>query len=191
MTDQEIIQGLIDKDSQITEDFFFKQCKPLLSNIIYKVFDNVAEYDELVNELYLYLMENDAARLKSFGYRCSVFHWLKMLSIRYFIRIKNRGMVIDNDSHEPPYEEKDRVTDPNFDDNPGKDDLKRLIEAMPNKRYALVIKRFFIDDATPKEIADEMGIEISNLYNIKQRAIKQLTEVALKDIHLWKITRSL
>ncbi len=100
-------------------------------------------------------------------------------------------MVIDDESHEPPYEGKDYVTDPGFDDNTGKDDLKRLIEAMPNERYAFVIKRFFIDDATPKEIADEMGIEVSNLYNIKQRAIKQLTEVALKDIYLWKITRSL
>lgn len=189
MTDQEIIQGLIDRDSQITEGFFFKQCKPLLSSIIYKVFDNVAEYDELVNELYLYLMEKDAARLRSFGYRCSVYHWLKMLSIRFFIRIKNHGMVIDNESHEPPYEGKDHAAVLVYHDHTDNDDLKRLIEAMPNKRYAFVIKRFFVDDATPNEIADEMGIEVSNLYNIKQRAIKQLTEVALKDIHLWRITK--
>lgn len=189
MTDREIIKGLIDRDEHITQEFFFNQCKPLFYSIIRKTFDYNVEYNELVNELYLYLMENDAARLRSFGYRCSVYHWLKMLSIHFFIRLKNRGMVIDNDSHEPPYDEKKPSEDFVSDGNIENEDLKRLIAAMPNKRYAFVIKRFFIDDATPKELAEEMGIEVSNLYNIKQRAIRQLTEVALKDVHLWKTTR--
>jgi hypothetical protein len=30
MTDQEIIQGLIDRDEKITRDFFFRRCQPLI-----------------------------------------------------------------------------------------------------------------------------------------------------------------
>ncbi len=182
MTDKEIIEGLINKDSQITEDFFFKQCKPLLSNIIYEVFNNDAEYDELVNELYLYLMKDNAAKLKNFQYRSSLFHWLKILAIRFFIRQKNHGIVIENDEHEPLSKLKNSITNEVNIDNNDLADLKRLLDEMPNKRYALVIQRLIIDGVPPEELALEMDIRTSNIYNIKQRAIKQLTEVALKDI---------
>lgn len=182
MTDKEIIEGLINKDSQITEDFFFKQCKPLLSNIIYEVFNNDAEYDELVNELYIYLMKDNAAKLKSFQYRSSLFHWLKILAIRFFIRQKNHGIVIENEELEPLSKLKNSITNEVNIDNNDLADLKRLLDEMPNKRYALVIQRLIIDGVPPEELALEMGIRTSNIYNIKQRAIKQLTEVALKDI---------
>ena len=56
MTDREIIQGLIAKDNRVTEAFFFVQCRPLFLCIIRKVFNYEVEYDELVNEMYLYLM---------------------------------------------------------------------------------------------------------------------------------------
>ena len=66
MTDREIIQGLIDHDERMTQDFFFKKCRPLFTTIIQYVFDYEVEYDEFVNELYLYLMDNDAQKLRSF-----------------------------------------------------------------------------------------------------------------------------
>lgn len=185
MTDQEIIQGLINKDSQITEDFFFKQCKPLLSNIIYKVFDNVAEYDELVNELYIYLMKDDAAKLKNFQYRSSLFHWLKILAIRFFLRLKEHGMVIESEGHEALSKMNNTAINDNNYDNNDLADLKRLLDEMPNKRYALVIQRLVIDGVPPEELALEMDIKTSNIYNIKQRAIKQLTEIAIKDVHYY------
>ena len=60
MTDQEIIQGLIARDNRVTKEFFFDKCRPLFYSIMQKVFDYEVEYDEMVNELYVYLMENDA-----------------------------------------------------------------------------------------------------------------------------------
>ena len=185
MTDQEILQGLINKDSQITEDFFFKQCKPLLSSIIYNVFDNDAEYDELVNELYLYLMKDDAAKLKNFQYRSSLFHWLKILAIRFFLRLKEHGMVIESESHMTLSKMNNTAINEDNYDNNDLADLKRLLDEMPNKRYAFVIQRLVIDGVPPEELALEMGIKTSNIYNIKQRAIKQLTETALKDVHYY------
>lgn len=182
MTDQQIIQGLIDKDKHITEKFFFEQCKPLLCGIIETVFNKKAEYNELVGELYLYLMENDAEKLRSFQYRCSVFRWLKLLSIRFFIRLRDQGKVIDDESHEPLYEENNTVMG-NDACNTAIEDLKRLINAMPNERYAFVIHKLIIDDVSSDALALEMGITTDNLYNIKLRAIRQLTEVALKDIY--------
>lgn len=182
MTDQQIIQGLIDKDNHITQEFFFEQCKPLFCSIIKTVFNKKAKYDELVDELYLYLMEDDAEKLKSFQFRCSVFRWLKTTAIRFFIRLRDQGKVIDDESHEPLYEE-NNTTMGNDAYNTSIEDLKRLLNAMPNERYAFVIHKLIIEDVSSEALAFEMGITTDNLYNIKLRAIRQLTEVALKDIY--------
>ena len=72
MTDQEIIQGLINRDNRVTEEFFFVQCRPVFIRIMQNVFDYNVEYDEMVNELYVYLMEDDANKLRQFQYRSSV-----------------------------------------------------------------------------------------------------------------------
>ena len=66
MTDQEIIQGLIDRDPKVTRQIFYQDCRPMFYSIIGKVFSTRVDYDELINELYLHLVDKDAARLKSF-----------------------------------------------------------------------------------------------------------------------------
>ena len=91
MTDREIIEGLIARDERVTGEFFFGQCRPLLCSIIALVFNGRVDYDELVNELYLYLMENDAARLRGFEFRSSVYQWLKVLAILLSCRGECRG----------------------------------------------------------------------------------------------------
>ena len=82
MTDQEIIQGLIERDDKVPREFFFEKCRPLFRNIINFVFSYEVDYDEFVNELYVYLMENDAEKLRNFQFRSSVYMWLKILAIR-------------------------------------------------------------------------------------------------------------
>jgi hypothetical protein len=52
---------------------------------------------------------------------------------------------------------------------------------MPNRRYAYVVRRLLLDDAEPQRVAQELNIEVFNLYNIKKRAIASLTELALKE----------
>ena len=53
---------------------------------------------------------------------------------------------------------------------------------MPNKRYVYVIQQLVIEDREPEEMAKEMNVTVDNLYNIKRRAMAQLTQVALNDI---------
>ena len=67
MTDQQIIEALIARDENVTCDFFNRKCRPLFVSIIRHVFSYDVDYDEIVNEFYFYLMENDAHRLKQFA----------------------------------------------------------------------------------------------------------------------------
>lgn len=179
MTDQEIIQGLVARDNRVTEDFFFVKCRPLFISVMKHVFDYEVEYDEMVNELYIYLMEDDAAKLRNFQYRSSVYMWLKILAIRFFI--KKRGRMIDDRSQETPYDGNLKIAIVESDSS-AEDDLERLFEAMPNKRYVYVIRKLILDDWDPEQLAKEMKITTANLYNIKRRAMAQLTRIALNDI---------
>ncbi len=177
LTDQEIVKGLIARDETITKDFFFVKCRPLFISIINHVFSYEVDYDEFVNELYVYLMIDDAAKLRGFQYRSSLYQWLKVLTIRYFIKKRNR--MIDENSSESLYNEHVASGDETVS---SVEDLKLLFEAMPNQRYAYVIKRLIIDGIEPDCLACEMNVTTANLYNIKRRAMAQLTRVALKDV---------
>lgn len=177
MTDRDIIQGLIDHDEHVTHEFFFVQCRPLLSSIIHKVFDARADYGELVSELYLFLMADDAARLRRFEYRSTVYQWLKVLAVRFFI--KKRRHMIETEAQETPYDREPQVAMQPLD---ARADLERLLMLMPNKRYVDVIRRLVIEEVEPERLAMEMHVTTANLYNIKRRAIAALTRVALTDI---------
>ena len=179
MTDQELIQGLINRDNRVTEEFFFVQCRPLFIRIMQNVFDYNVEYDEMVNELYVYLMEDDANKLRQFQYRSSVYQWLKILAIRFFI--KKRAKMIDGKNQETPYDGCNQIVATESDTS-ANGDLERLFEAMPNKRFVHVIRRLILEDMEPDMLAEEMGITTANLYNIKRRAMVQLTRAALNDI---------
>ena len=178
MTDQEIIQGLIARDNQVTKEFFFDKCRPLFYSVMKLVFNHEVDYDEMVDELYVYLMEDDAVKLRNFEYRSTVYQWLKVLAIRFFI--KKRARMIDGTSPKPPYDGGSPMATPESDAS-AESDLERLFEAMPNKRYVYVIRRLILDDCEPELLAQEMKITVANLYNIKRRAMIQLTRVALND----------
>ena len=185
MTDREIIQGLLAKDNRVTKDFFFVKCRPLFCSIMQKVFNYEVDYDEMVNELYIYLMEDDAAKLRHFQYRSSVYLWLKLLSIRFFIKKRNR--LIEDSAHETPYDR--QLKELSTTENTSTDiDLERLFDNMPNKRYVYVIRCLILEDREPEQLAKEMNINTANLYNIKRRAMSQLTHVALQDVKkIWEI----
>ena len=179
MTDQQIIEGLIARDNAITQEFFFKRCKPLFYAIIRKVFSYEVDYDEFVNELYVYLMENNAARLKQFEGRSSLYQWIKVTATRFFI--KKRDLLIEDTSKETPIEE-EAIAEHSA---ASLLDVQRLLDAMPNKRYAAVIQKLMIEEYTPEELSAEMHITTDNLYNIKRRAMMQLMQVALNDIRYY------
>ena len=179
MTDQQIIEGLIARDNAITQEFFFERCKPLFYAIIRKVFSYEVDYDEFVNELYVYLMENNAARLRLFEGRSSLYQWIKVTATRFFI--KKRDLLIEDTSKETPIEE-EVIAEHSA---ASLLDVQRLLDAMPNKRYAAVIQKLMIEEYTPEELSAEMHITTDNLYNIKRRAMMQLMQVALNDIRYY------
>lgn len=181
MNDKEIVDRLIERDNTITDEFFFTRCRPLFVSIIRLVFSYPVDYDEFVNDFYLHLMENDAYRLRQFQGRSSVFQWMKVVAIRFFI--VKRDSMIDGSSKETLLDCAVRMETVDYE---GKItavmDVRSLLGQIRNTRYSYVIKRLIIDDAEPKIVADELMTNVDNLYNIKKRAIAALTDIALNEV---------
>lgn len=181
MTDQQIVEALIARDERVTQQFLFGNCRPLFLSIIRYVFSYEVDYDEFVSEFYVYLMENDAYRLKQFQGRSSIYQWLKVIATRYFIAKRNR--MIDNASKDALLDSAARSEmEDDHKSLMAKIDLEHLLSRLPNRRYAYVIRRLVLQEAEPKVVADELQTNVDNLYNIKKRAIAALTEIALKDV---------
>lgn len=179
MTDKEIIKGLIDRDNAITQQFLYVRCRPLLTSVMRRVFGYPVEYDEMVSELYAYLMADDAAKLHKFEYRSTLFQWLKVVALRFFIH--NRDSLIEDATKEPLYEKND---DEVYVDTASEVacaiDTEKLLSMMTNRRYVEVIRHLILLDEDPTEYAESIGVSVDNLYNIKRRAIASLTRIAVK-----------
>ena len=179
MTDKEIIEGLIARDEKVTREFFFTSCRPLFISIINSVFSYRVDYDEFVNELYLYLIRDDAARLRTFQGKSSLFQWVKVVAIRYFIA--KRDNLIEDRSEDALLKQADRI-DYTDDRRQAHTDFNRILSRMQNRRYAYVLMRLVQMDDEPEEVAKSMGITVANLYNIKKRALASFAEEAVNDV---------
>lgn len=179
MTDREIIQGLINRDNRITDQFFYVKCQPLLTAIMRLVFSYPVEYNEMVSELYNYLMEDDSIKLRQFQYRSSIYQWMKVVATRFFIR--KRDSLIENTSKEPPYERHDDdVMVDTAHIVAQKIDVSRMLAMMDNQRYADVLRHLILQDEEPEKYAESIGVTVDNLYNIKRRAIAAISRIAIK-----------
>ena len=271
-SDKYIVNRLISCDPEFESFFFLKLCNPLLKKISWTIFDNNVSVDELTNEFYCFLKQNEWEKLRTFQFQSSLFYWLKIVATHFFSKnkekllpnclsnpIKNISSLIQNLKDVPRDEilsmldmvdnqqyhdilylilvEKktdnqmmsilgisDRVykrkkhfaidclknslinsnsyyaelyftehtscSDNNTSEIPTQDhevmitkmDVATLLNLMPNDRYRFVVRSLVLEDRDRGAVANEMGISVENLDNIKSRALKQLAEIARKEM---------
>lgn len=146
LTDQEIVEKLLERDTIVTRWFYYVKCRPLFLSLMKKLFKYPIEYDEFVNEVVVFLMENDDHRLKSFDFQSTFMYWLQRCLVRHFIRIGK--VMIDDTSKEPPYPLEGSEVDVVSQINAKLDlDILLKILAKDNPRHSYVIKRILVDDA--------------------------------------------
>ena len=68
-------------------------------------------------------------------------------------------------------------------------DVQKYLSSMPNERYRRVLTALFLECRTPQELAEEFGIEVSNVYNLKTRSIEQIRDVMILSGGLDKIEK--
>ena len=178
MTDQEIIQGLIDRNERITQDFFFRRCQPLIFALISKFYPQGADYDELVNELYLHLMENEARRLRQWEGRSSIYQWLKMVARNFFLDKINRERVIETETDKRLLNKANDYATADNSANEAVMDVAAILDLIENDNYRLVLQKHVIEGMSFDDLEKVTGIKKANLYNIKKRALNAMEKIA-------------
>lgn len=173
LTDIDYINGLKTADQKTTYRFFYELCGYILYDIRSTLLQGRVEFDDMVNELYVYLSDRNWHKLDTFAALngCRLSSWMIPLSWRFFLqrRAYLLGMSVDNSM------EVGKVKDDYMDEF----DIEVLLEVeqtfavMPNKKYVQVLRWLLIDGYNPDEVAVRLHTRVSNVYNIKHRAVVQ------------------
>lgn len=178
--DELIIRGLKSTDPDVygtcVQRFFYKEMQGVLNHIRISIFKGTAEYDELVNELYLLLSKDRWSVLDSFmGYgNARLSTWAGQIAWHHFMRqyLRHGRVELQDQVHTL---ERDGIEVVSSDEI--RMDVAKVISLMPNRRYADVLSLNLIDGYKPEEIAEMFETTVSNIYNIKHRAIRMFLEI--------------
>ncbi len=186
LTDQQIVKAILDRDTAITKEFLYRRCYPLFKAIYDKYYTDCENCFELINEIYVYILipqkKTGISKLASFGFRCSLTMWLKVVVENYCHQLYARRMEIDRDS--------DVGTDRNMDKEESlmentrridSEDLRKILNMMPNQRFRRLIQYRYVDEKSNEETAMLLAVTMANYYNMHKRAKAQYCEVLRKE----------
>lgn len=139
------------------------------------------EYDDLVQELYLYLSKDDWAVLRRYDPALPFEKWFSVVSYRCFKDYCRR--VIDPDRQVPIDDMNDHSS---FLSTIGKDltlimDIRHILNYIHPPRDRQILEGYILRDEAPEEAAVRYGITVANYYNIKSRALKRFIKLFGKD----------
>ncbi len=171
--DSKYINGLRSGDPAITRRFFYREIGGVLARIRSELFGGRVPYDELVNELYLYLSARSWARLDGFrGEKCCRLRtWAVPLAWRFFCNCAGRLT-----STEVPDSTDDSLDEAHIRIQAAID-VRATLAAMPSRRYSELLRLLLIEGYRPDEVGSMTGTGTANVYNLKNRAIRQFVAI--------------
>ena len=175
-SDNEYISGLKRGDTDVIKSFFYSLCSYTLNDIRWSMMQGRIDYDELVNELYLYISAGNWHKLDTFEGKnnCTLRSWMVRLAWRFFMQQRPR-LLFEGCLSE--YEIGNGMEEP--EDSLNLEiamDVESTFKRMSNTRYVQVLKWMLIDGYDADKVAKFLGTPLSNVYNIKHRAIVQFVE---------------
>lgn len=175
-TDAIFIEALRNGNSEMCRQFFYIEIAGILHKIRLEVFRGNVDFDEMVSELYLYLSQDNWAKLAGFDGKngCRLRTWMIPVAWRYFMSIRERLLNTENTD-----EYLCAVGDPTNDDLRIQIaiDINAVLSRMPNQRYAEIIRLLLIEGYAAQDVADMLDMKVENVYNLKHRAIAQFLEL--------------
>lgn len=175
-SDTEYISGLKRGDSDVIQSFFYSLCSYTLNDIRWSLMQGCVDYDELVNELYIYLSSNNWHKLDTFKGKnnCTMKSWIVRLAWRFFLERRSRLLF---DGYSSEYKSGNTMDEVESALNLEiAMDVDSTFKRMANKRYVNVLQWMLIDGYDADEVAKLLNTPLSNVYNIKHRAIVQFVE---------------
>lgn len=182
LTDAQLVGKLIANDEAVISFVFYEKYASLFRvNAAKTVAKKGLDYDDLVQDFYLYLSKNNWEKLRKYDPAYPFASWLTVISYRFF---KDCGRSLIDSANNMPMDDLD-------DKNPFiasqtkidliMMDIKKAIAKLKPPRDRQIVEALLIDEEEPAEVAERFGVTVDNLYNIKRRGIAKLAKLHLKE----------
>lgn len=186
LSDKQIVEAILGRHPYVTKEFLYRRCYPLFKAIYDHYFTDCESCFEFINEIYLLLMKprkkGAPPRLATFGFRCSLTMWLKIVTLNYCRQIYAKKSEISEFALEAGDRNSYLSQSLSLNiQNLDRHDIERMLEAMPNSRYRELIRIRYVEDKTNEQAAALLGMSLPNFYNKHRLAKAQFSEQLRKE----------
>lgn len=180
--DAQLVAELLAGNEGALHYVFYDHFKPLLKMNAYKAAGTKqVEYDDLVQELYLYLSNNDWEKLRKYNPERPFINWFSVVSYRFFkdfscsmIDLSNQIPISNMNDHQTAFMSNGTIGTIMMD-------IKHAISKLKPPRDSQILEALLLRDEEPETVAKRHNVTVDNLYNIKRRAIARLIKQHLVD----------
>lgn len=177
MSDRQLVDLLLANDEETVEYVFFHRCDGMFEHIANSIYQSQGGKEELINEFYLHLREDNWRRLRQFEFRSGLNTWLTIVAIRFF-NAKKATMQTKMETLDPLIINKveNEVDDYDIIHEMSRVELYEAIErlAKPRERLALLGE---LMGKSAETIAKELGCTVAAVYNLTKNARKAVKKM--------------
>lgn len=180
LSDKELVELLLANDQEAIEYVFFYRCNGMFNHIVNNVYNSQGKKEELITELYLYLKEDDWARLRKFEFKACLNTWLTVVALRFFKKNRiSQTKIIPIDPLLVVETQKNETDDYDIINEMSRLELYQAIDKLskPRERYALLAD---LTGKRAEDIAVEMGCTVAAVYNLTKKARLELKKIMLE-----------
>lgn len=180
--DAQLVAELLAGNEGAIRYVFYDHFKSLLrTNAIKAAGSKIVAYDDLVQELYLYLSSNNWEKLRRYNPERPFINWFSVVSYRFF-KDFSRSMI-DSANQIPISDMNDHQTAFISSGETGTImmDIKHALSRLKPPRDKEILEALLLRDEEPEKVAERHNVTVDNLYNIKRRAIAKLIKQHLID----------
>lgn len=174
-SDRDLVSAVTSNNQAAIVYLFYTKYSATFQYHIYKLFNGKVEVSDLVDEFFIFLMEDNWRRLRSFDPdKASLSTWISTVSFRFFrdykrSKIDLNGLITISDQWETFRGDWMESMEAGL-----KMDIETAIDGIKNDRDRDIARRLFIDDKEYEAVAEDFGLTVDYVYTIKNRIVKQL-----------------
>ena len=174
-SDRELVSAVTSNNQNAIVYLFYTKYSSTFQYHIYKLFNGKVEVSDLVDEFFMFLLEDDWRRLRSFDPdKASLSTWISTVSFRFFrdykrSKIDMNGLITISDQWETFRGDWMESVEAGL-----RMDINQAIDGIKSDRDREIARRLFIDDKEYEAVAEEFGLTVDYVYTIKNRIVKQL-----------------
>lgn len=173
MDDRQLVLQIIRGDNLLAALFLKQKCQRTFEYINCTRLRGLDMHvDDLINDFYLFLQENNWEKLRSFRFESKLQTWINLVASRYLLKKYDKDLK-ENARKGTQIDGFPSFTDDDHHNKMVRTDLLEAIGQLKEKRDQLVLL-LILQGFDSSEIAEQVGTSTGNVYTIKSRAIEKL-----------------